>query len=121
MNDYVADTHGLFWYLSNSESLGNEASIAFSLADDGEALIHIPAIVLTELFYLNIKLKKPIDFVEKYSELEQAPQFLLTPFEPEDVLDFERDSLVSEMHDRMICRLGPSSWCSLNDRRQEYY
>lgn len=106
MKDYVSDTHALFWYLSNSAKLGSDASTAFSLAEDGDALIHIPAIVLAELFYLNVKLKKPIDFVEKYKELEQASQFLLTPFDPEDLLDFERDSVVTEMHDRMIVGLA---------------
>ena len=34
--------------------------------------------------------------------MEEGPQFILTPMDAEDILDFEKDSSVSEMHDRMI-------------------
>ena len=54
------------------------------------------------MFYLNVKLGKPIDFASKFDELEKGPQFILTPMNAEDILDFEKDSSVSEMHDRMI-------------------
>lgn len=106
MKDYVTDTHSLFWYLSRYPKLGRNASLAFEEAEAGEALIHIPAIVFAELFYLNVKLKNQIDFATKFDELEKAPQFVLTPFEAEDVLDFDRDSAVTEMHDRMIVGLA---------------
>jgi PIN domain nuclease of toxin-antitoxin system len=46
MNLYVADTHALFWYLTNSPSLGANASLAFDEADADQALIYIPAIVV---------------------------------------------------------------------------
>ena len=102
MKDYVTDTHTLFWYLSNYPKLGRGASSAFEEAEAGYAFIHIPAIVLAELFYLNVKLGKPIDFSSKFDELEKGPQFILTPMNAEDILDFEKDLSVSEMHDRMI-------------------
>lgn len=113
MRDYVADTHSLLWHLSNYPRLGRNAANAFEEAGLGNALIHIPAIVLAELFYLNVKLKKPIDFAAKFAELEQAPQFVLTPLDPEDILDFDRDSAVSEMHDRMIVGLARRLGCPL--------
>ncbi|CAN5857362.1 hypothetical protein BH20ACI4_BH20ACI4_34800 [soil metagenome] len=42
MNEYVADTHALLWYLQNSPRLGQNASAAFDEADNGNALIYIP-------------------------------------------------------------------------------
>ena len=102
MKDYVADTHALFWYLSNYPRLGRKASSAFEEAEAGNAYIHIPAIVFAELFFLNVKLGKPIDFAAKFDQLEKGPQFILTPMDAEDILDFERDTSVSEMHDRII-------------------
>ncbi len=50
MNDYVADTHALYWYLTNSPLLGANASQAFNETDNGNALIYIPVIVLAELY-----------------------------------------------------------------------
>lgn len=57
MNEYVTDTHALYWYLLNLPLLGKRASAAFDEADNGNALIYIPAIVFAEMFYLNVKLK----------------------------------------------------------------
>ena len=63
MNAYVADTHALFWYLTDSPRLGRQASSAFEEADRGSAQIYLSAIVLAELFYMNEKLGRPLDFV----------------------------------------------------------
>jgi hypothetical protein len=35
-------------------------------------------------------------------ELQSTSQFILTPFEPEDVLAFDDCAAVPEMHDRMV-------------------
>lgn len=113
MRDYVTDTHSLFWHVSRSSQLGRKAFSAFEDAEAGNALIHIPAIVFAELFYLNVKLRKPIDYAAKFAELEQAPHFILTPLDPEDILDFDRDSAVTEMHDRMIVGLARRLGCPL--------
>ena len=106
MRDYVTDTHTLFWYLSRYPRLGENASLAFEEAEAGEATIHIPAIVVAELFYLNVKLGNQIDFAAKFQILQESSQFVLTPFEAEDVLDFERDFAVTEMHDRIVVGLA---------------
>lgn len=102
MNEYVADTHALLWYLLASPQLGANAKAAFDEGRNGSALVYIPAIVLAELYFLNIKYNRPIDFAAEYKKLKAGAQFVLTAFEPEDVLDFDADSAVKEMHDRMI-------------------
>jgi len=102
MNEYVTDTHALFWYLRNSPLLATNASAAFDEAYTGNAVIYIPSIVLAELYFLNVKYKRPIDFAAEYRKLEAGGQFVLTSFEPSDVLDFDVDSAVTEMHDRII-------------------
>ena len=102
MNDYVADTHALYWYLTNSPLLGANASQAFNEADNGNALIYIPIIVLAELYYLNAKKGNPLDFTAEYQKLSQSAQFILLPFMQEDILEFDSNVSVPEMHDRMI-------------------
>jgi len=106
MNHYVGDTHALFWYLTASPRLGSGAASAFAEADAGNAWIHIPAIVLAELVFLNEKLKRPLDYPGVYAQLSSANQFVLHPLWPEDASDFENDSAVPEMHDRMIVGLA---------------
>jgi predicted nucleic acid-binding protein len=82
--------------------LGAGASGAFDEADSGQALIYIPAIVLAELYFLNEKKQHPIDFGAKYQRLEQSRQFVLLPFFPATILDFDTCKSIMEMHDRMI-------------------
>ncbi len=102
MNKYVTDTHSLFWYLLNLPFLSANANAVFDEAKNGNALIYIPAIVFAELFYMNVKLKNQIDFAVEFQKIKQSSQFVFVPFEADDVLDFDADSAVKEMHDRMI-------------------
>lgn len=101
-NTFVADTHALFWYLTNSPKLSKPVNDIFERARRGEVLIYIPAIVLAELYYLNEKLERRVDFAQTVSLLEQSSQFVLLPFAPQDVKDFALDQSVSEMHDRIV-------------------
>lgn len=102
MNDYVADTHTLLWYLAVPRLLGTNASAAFDEADSGNAFIHIPSIVWAELYFLNKKQGNIFDFPAVFQTIEKSGQFILTPFDAEDVLEFDRDAAVREMHDRII-------------------
>jgi predicted nucleic acid-binding protein len=110
VNAYATDTHTLFWYLTASPRLGARAKAAFDEGKRGEARIYIPAIVLAELYYLNEKQGRPIDFAAEVQRLQAGSQFELLPFMPEETLDFDADQAVPEMHDRIIAgvarRLG---------------
>ena len=102
MNEYVTDTHTLLWYLLASSLLSAKAKSKFDEAELGLAIIHIPTIVFAELYFLNVKQKHIIDFNFEFQKIKQSGQFILTAFEAEDVLEFDKDSAVKEMHDRMI-------------------
>jgi len=102
MNHYVADTHALFWYLTASPQLGSRAKQAFDEGVRGQAVIYIPAIVLAELYFLNEKVDRRLDFPSEYDRLRQSGQFVFVAFVPEDILDFDVDAAVPEMHDRII-------------------
>jgi PIN domain nuclease of toxin-antitoxin system len=112
MTSYVIDAHALFWYLSKSEKLSPVAEAAIASAEAGNGTIFVPAIALAELYYLNRKLSKPLDFKAKYHELQASDHFELMPIEPEDVLNLDatRFIAITEMHDRLIAiaahRLG---------------
>ena len=102
MNLYVADTHALFWYFVASPLLGAQARAAFDEGKEGLSLIYIPAIVLAELYFLNEKKQRPMDYTATFALLTQSAQFVLLPFEPIDTLRFDRDKAVPDIHDRII-------------------
>lgn len=106
MNVYVADTHALFWYFIASPLLGAQAQVAFDEGKEGQALIYIPSIVLAELYFLNEKRQRPMDYSATFALLMQSAQFVLLPFEPIDTLEFDRDKAVSDIHDRIIVGLA---------------
>jgi PIN domain nuclease of toxin-antitoxin system len=59
MPDFVTDTHGLIWYLTNSPRLGSAASAAFDACDQGQALIYVPTICIVEIVFLQEKGRIP--------------------------------------------------------------
>ncbi len=99
---YVADTHGLFWYLTASPRLSVQAKAAFDSSARGEAIIYIPSIVLAELYFRNEKAGQPLNFAHEFQILRESGQFAFVSFAAEDVSDFEPDAATSGMHDRMI-------------------
>ncbi len=119
MNLYVADTHALFWYFIASPLLGGRARAAFDEGKQGQALIYIPVIVLAELYFLNEKRERPIDYSATFALLIQSAQFVLLPFEPIDTLEFERDRAVSDIHDRIIVGVARRVNATLLSRDEE--
>ncbi len=110
MNRYVADTHALFWYLTNSSKLGPNAMRAFEEGAQGSSIIYVPSIVLAEFYLVNSKFNRPLDFGQVIQQLDSGTQYVLLSFAPYDTIDFDTDSAVPEMHDRIIAgaarRLG---------------
>ena len=78
----------------------------FQAAERGETRIIISSIVIAELFYLDKKHGMFDDFATTYDILRSNPYFQLIAFDPNDVLDFARDSAIPEMHDRIIAGLA---------------
>ena len=119
MNYYVADTHDLYWYLINSPLLGANASAAFDEADNGNAIIYIPSIVIAELYFFNKKHGEPIDFSIEFARLKKSSQFKFVSFKADDVDDFTVDAAVPEMHDRIIVGVARrlSAGCLTRDQK----
>ena len=59
MQDYVADTHSLIWYLEDSPRLSPAARKCFDDCDSGESTIHVPTICMVGIIYLQEKGRIP--------------------------------------------------------------
>jgi PIN domain nuclease of toxin-antitoxin system len=111
MNEYVADTHALYWYLIMDQRLGPNALAAFREGEQGLARIYIPSIVLAELYYLNIKAGSALVFANEFIRLAGANQFVFVEFRAEDVLRFDALLAIPEMHDRIIAGVSMARMC----------
>lgn len=103
---YVVDAHTLIWYLTNDHKLSQLASSIFEAAERGETRLVISAIVLAEMYYANRKNKWFSDFVSTCKQLKTKSYFRFVAVKPDHILDFDRDSGVPEMHDRIIAGLA---------------
>ena len=78
VNRYVVDTHALFWYLTASPRLGLQARRALDEGARGQAVIYVPVIVLAELYFLNEKAGRPLNFSVEYIRFRQSGQVVLS-------------------------------------------
>lgn len=102
---YVVDTHALFWYLTSDERLTSAAKGAIDRRRDPAATVLVSAITLAELYYVNEKAGRPLDFRRELERLA-AGRFQLAPVTSGEVLLFDRLRGVPEMHDRIIAALA---------------
>jgi len=101
MDEYIADTHALIWYLGGSERLGNEARTIFDSAIAGESLILIPAIVVAELMMFAEK-HKTIEPDKIVSELRSKSGFQFLALLPETAAKIKDFPSLPDIHDRLI-------------------
>lgn len=98
---YVVDTHALFWYLVDSPRLSESGRRIFQDALAGEVMLILSPIVLLELYGLLRKVKAPVDWEAELSLLEQPP-FWIEPITTEDLRLLNRLETIFELHDRLI-------------------
>ena len=67
MKEYVVDTHSLFWYLAGAPQLSSRAQETFNEGARGDATINVLVIVLAELFFINEKFGRPLDFSAEFT------------------------------------------------------
>ena len=99
---FVIDTHALWWYLNSPEMLTPHTSSILSMATAGDVTVIIPAIVVAELYYLSVKRGDPIILSEFMNAVKDANGF---EFSDLGLAQLERlDDLqeIPEMHDRLI-------------------
>jgi PIN domain nuclease of toxin-antitoxin system len=103
---YVVDTHALIWYLTGNRNLSATARNIFLAAESGETQLVISAIAVAEMYYAHQKTPLFKDFIQMYQRLRSSNAYQFADFLPDDVLDFDNDAAVPEMHDRIIAGLA---------------
>ncbi len=99
---YIADTHALFWFLTNDSKLSRRVLKIFEEAEEGNFTIIIPSIVLAELMYILEKKDLREKFKEVIEILKESETYEIYPLDMEIIeRTFEIES-VKELHDRII-------------------
>ena len=116
MNTYVADTHSLLWYMSNSPALGSSARKVFDKAEEGNAVILISAISLIEIIYLAEKKKISSEKLQTLiNKIKSSINYVIVPvtFEIAVTIQEIKREKISDMPDRIIVATAISSNCKL--------
>jgi len=106
MKQYVVDTHALIWQLCSPSHLGQAAQIAFTQADDGEAKIHIPVVVVAEMAMIAQKQRVPgFDneaFDTAIQALQETPAYIFESLSLDSVLASRALSVIPDIFDRLV-------------------
>jgi PIN domain nuclease of toxin-antitoxin system len=103
---YVTDTHAFLWHLYLPARLGIEARAAFSAADSGDAIIHIPAVVLAEILMVvqrgrlsGVTLAQLLPHLESISG---SRNYSLSALHPGTILGSHALMAIPDIFDRLI-------------------
>jgi len=112
MNKYVTDTMALVLRLEKRK-MGARAKATFEKAENDNAVIFVPAMVLAELMYLSERgrIETSLDMFSKYSEQFQNIQG--EPLNEEIIKVASRIKDIPELHDRLIAATAGKNRCPL--------
>lgn len=99
---FVIDTHVLWWYLKDPDRLSAAATVIFRLAETGNAVLVIPAIAVAEMYFLSVKLGQPLPPSALLDTLVDISGVELPDMGKEQLEFLERLPEIPEMHDRLI-------------------
>ncbi len=99
---YVTDTHSFLWYLSGDKRLGKGAKSVFDKAENGDATIVIPTIVLAESLYILEKENAIMKFKDIIKKVEIGWNYTTISLDMQIIKRIEDLTKLSELHDRII-------------------
>jgi PIN domain nuclease of toxin-antitoxin system len=99
---YTTDTHAFLWYLTNSSQLSAKAQNIFNLAEQGSAVIIVPAIVLLESMDILDKNKIIFQFEDILLKITQSSNFVLSEINLSLILEVNKLKGFKDIHDRVI-------------------
>jgi len=99
--NYVADTHSLIWYFTDSRHLSKKALKSFeSTVKEGQIIV--PAVVLAEILFIANKGRIPLGFTTTVTKIEALANFEIAPLDLDVLKIAENIAAPLEMHDKLI-------------------
>ncbi len=100
-NEFVADTMALVLRM-RGRPLGRRAMRLFDAAERGEAVVHVPAMVLAEILYLSEKKRIRVGIADVADYMARYPACREHPLNMAVIRSSARITDIRELHDRLI-------------------
>jgi PIN domain nuclease of toxin-antitoxin system len=100
--NYVADTHALLWWFTNSPKLGSQATQIFQQCERGESIIFVPSIVIAEALSIFDKKRVDFDFKKLFAGITKSENYVLISLDLpilQKMIDLQD---IPELHDKII-------------------
>ena len=101
MDNFVTDTQALVKFMMGNRVINDKSHQAFLAADNGEAVIIIPAIVLVEILYLFEKNRIDVGLLQT-EDLFKSQNYQFEPLSFDILKTAAEISDIPELHDRLI-------------------
>lgn len=75
--NFVADTHALIWWFTDSPRISSRAAEIFAQCERGEHVIFIPTIVIAEALSIFDKKRVSFDFKKLFKKINDSGNFIL--------------------------------------------
>lgn len=100
--NFVADTHALIWWFTDSPKISRKASEIFEKCEKGECVIFIPSIVMAEALSIFDKKRVSFDFKKLLKQINDSRHFMLVSLDFQVLQKMVDLKDVPELHDKII-------------------
>ena len=100
--NYVADTHALLWWFTDSPQISSKAAEIFEKCEKGECIIFIPSIVVAEALSIFDKKRISFDFKELFTKINDSENFFLISLDYPILQEMVDLKEIPELHDKII-------------------
>jgi PIN domain nuclease of toxin-antitoxin system len=100
--NFVADTHALLWWFSDSSKISATASQIFEQCERGGNIIFIPSIVVAELLSIFDKNRVSFNFKNLFKKIRTSENFVLIALDYPILEKMIALKEVPELHDKII-------------------
>jgi PIN domain nuclease of toxin-antitoxin system len=100
--NFVADTHALLWWFTDSPKISLKASDIFKKCEEGENIIFIPSIVIAEALSIFDKRRITFDFKNLFKKINDSENFVLIALDYPILETMVALKEIPELHDKII-------------------
>jgi PIN domain nuclease of toxin-antitoxin system len=100
--NFVADTHALLWWFTDSPRLGSNASAVFEKCERGEHVIFVPSIAIAEALSIFDKRRISFNFRTLFRHISSSKNFVLIALDYQVLQKMIDLKDIPELHDKII-------------------
>jgi len=100
--NFVADTHALLWWFTDSPKISPKASLIFGQCERGDGIIFVPSIVIAEALSIFDKKRVAFDFRKLFKEINNSDNFVIIALDSSVLSKMIDLKEIPELHDKII-------------------